>query len=167
MKYKLGKKRRTKISGGFYEYDDATKAVEIERNLLDILKGKPGKDGECMNANCIVRNGTRFPHRVLVASVTAARVYVVDRMPTRKRPGHAVRYFLSKKDTILIKRHDKHSVSEPGTLTLRPPVRSHAAGVTHRSQHRAHTSKRNGQLTRKIPRGARARLAVAVGALNQ
>lgn len=156
-KYVIGNKRRIKIDGELVEYDDAKRAVTIKRSLLDIWKGRAGIAGKCMNARCILRNKAKFPHKVLGVSVTRARVFVIDKI------DHAVRYILSPKDRLLIKNHDEFSVGEPGTLTLYPPKSSLAAGVTHSSQHRAHTSRRNNKLRKKLCRGERARVMAAVG----
>lgn len=160
MKLIRGEKRRVRIDDDFYVYNDATKPVTVKRKAIDIWKGNVGKAGKCMNAHCIIRNRYKFPHPVLGVSVIRSRVFVID------APGHAVRYFLSKKDSVLIRAHDEKALGMTGNLTLHVPELRKRAGTTHISQHRPHTSKRDGRLRKRLARGERARVLAAVGALQ-
>jgi len=155
---RVGKKRKTTIADALVEYDDAVRPIEVPRSLVDVWKGQPGVAGKCMNAQCIMRNKKLFPHKVLAVSVIKSRVFIMD------THDHAVRYVLSRKDSRAIQAHDEEALGQPGTLTLRPPAPSNAAGITYSSQHRPHKSKRGGQLKKTLSRGEKARVAAAVGA---
>jgi hypothetical protein len=139
-------------------YDDATQVVEVPRTLMDIWRGVPGSADKCMNAQCIERNAQLFPHKVMGVSVSKSRVFILD------SHDHAVRYFISKRESQLIQGHDEEGVGEPGTLRLMPPPAAKRAGVTHKSQHTDHKTTRDGSRTYGLSRGEGARVLAAVGA---
>ena len=149
---------RTRIDGVLYPYDDAKKDVELQREIMDVWKGRPGEAGKCMNAVCIERNKNLFPHPVLAVSVIKSRVYILDSL------DHAVRYTLSDRDSRLIEQHDTIAVGQPGTLTLRAPKGHNVKGAVHSTKAgRSGPHNANGQKNKPLARGEQARVVAAVG----
>lgn len=153
-------KRRIKIEGTYFPYDDAKKDVSIKRTLVDVWKGKPGSANECMNAQCVMRNKRKFGHKVLGVSVIKSRVYILD------SPDHVIRYTLSERDSRLIAQHDEEALGQPGTLVLRAPRGHNKAGAVHSTkrgrsgQHNPSSKKQN----HPMALGEKARVMAAVGA---
>lgn len=173
--------RRIRFGDWLIPYDDATQEVSVERSLRDVLMATPGDHTRCMNSLCIqahARSGV-FPHDVLLVSTIESRVYVVDRLGEDGQPAHAVRYELSKRDSQLIKEHDRYGAGEPGTLRLRvprdpkgspkraksPAGRFGAGGGNGSSPGSAYSGKSNRPVT-SASLGAARRFKVAVGALH-
>lgn len=156
-------KLRVRVDGMLFPYDDATKDVTLDRSMMDVWKGQPGKPGECMNAVCIMRSKRKFGHKVLGASVFGSRVYIFD------TPDHLIRYILSEKDTRLVNAHDEHALSQPGTLRLLAP-RGHDKGGTPHGGHdtrpnpKTGADRTTGKRKKVLARGERARVIAAVGA---
>jgi len=149
---------RYKIADEMYEVEDGTEKVSITRSLADVWQGRSGAAGECMNAKCVLRNAASFPHPVLAVSVIKTVVLVVD------RPGHAVRYMLSERDSRLIHEHDTEQVGEPGALTLRVPTGTRRQGAY---RDRSQPGKRpsfTGAHRRHLVRGEQARVKAAIAA---
>lgn len=144
------------IDGTMFYYDDAKQPVKITRTLMDVFRGKPGVAGECMNAQCIIRNKAKFPHKVLGVSVVKSRVYVID------TPEHAVRYTLGEKDSLLIANHDENAIGQPGELTLRVPRIKKGTSTSGTSWGDRKNKARRGK-GKPLPRGERARIKAAVG----
>jgi hypothetical protein len=151
--------RRVKIAGALFPYDDATETVTVERTLMDVFKGRVGDAQACMNAQCIMRNTSAFPHPVLGVSVVKTRVYVID------AEDHVTRYELSHKDSKLIEAHDEDSIGQPGTLTLRPPWRKKGAQIDREPNRGGGTAASKKKKGAPIVRGELARVKAAVGAL--
>lgn len=155
-----GKKRRVRIDDALVEYDDATRVVgPLPRSLMDIWTAKRGKDDDCMNFQCIVKNHKKFPHKVLAVSVIKSRVYVMDKV------DHAIRYMIREKDSRGIAVHDKLGIGQPGDLWIYPPAGTKRAGMTHASQRKPHSSARDKTLKKGLVKGQRARIAAVVEAL--
>jgi hypothetical protein len=150
--------RRTRVDGILYPYDDAKKDVTIERDLVDVWKGVPGNATECMNAQCIIRNKAKFPHKVLAASVIKTRVFIFD------SPNHLVRYVLSSQDSRLIEAHDSKAIGQPGTLRLRAPHGHDVAGDSHGAKDSRPSGPHSGTRDKSLVRGEKARVLAAVGA---
>lgn len=153
----MRRQQRVRLDGKPYPYSDAKKDVIIRRELIDIWNGEPGKDAACMNAQCVLRNRSAFPHPVKLVSVIKSRVYILD------RDDHAVRYILSAKDGADIARHDVLASARPATLILRVPKGRERQGMKGDGGHRAARPGRTytGHSTAK---GAAGRLLAAVGA---
>jgi hypothetical protein len=146
-------------------YHDARQDVVVERKMVDIWKGNPGVAGDCMNAQCILRNKDVFPHAVFLASVMKSRVFIVDRVTKDGEPAHAVRYILGAVDGADIARHDVLKTAVPATLTLKAPRGARRTGASSGGTTKPsgpHTTTRNSP----VSRGEKARLLAAVGALR-
>ena len=159
----MAKQLRIRIDGELYQYTDAKKDVTVHRSLVDVFTGKKGVASECMNAQCLTaktknaeRNRQAFPHPVIAVSVIATCAYIID------RPGHAVRYKLSKSATKDVHKFDKHGVGAPTEVTFYAPKGADRGGRAH-SPYGSHTA---GPGTRaKLVHGEKARLLAVAGAL--
>lgn len=177
--------RRIRFGEYLIPYDDAPENITVQRTAADILKATPGSDGECMNSRCIQaqRNAHIFPHPVYMVSTIKSRIFIVDRLDDSGEPAHAVRYQLGKKDGRLIDRHDSAQLAEPGELILRrpydpkgSPVRAATRGARFGTLPKGTRHSGDGRHDRvnpsprpitAVPRGAAARVVVAVGAAKR
>lgn len=148
---------RTRIDGILYPYDDAKKDVTIERELIDVWKGEPGNASKCMNAQCIMRNKAKFPHKVLAASVIKTRVFIFD------SPEHVVRYTLTGAASRDISVHDTDAIGKPGTLVLKAPRGHDVAGDSHGAKESRPSGPHSGTRDKPLVRGEKARILAAVG----
>jgi len=158
--------RRITIGGELYEYSDATKDVALQREMIDIWNGKRGKADACMNWHCVIRNSKLFSHPVLAVSVIKTRVFIITRPGTAKRIGHAVRYTIPRAESSRIGRHDAKGVAELGVLILRAPRGDAKSGADHGGGSSGPKNK-TGKRDHPLAKGEKARLLVAVGAMNQ
>lgn len=171
-----GNSRRIRIGDWLVDYDDATRDIELERTIKDVLTAIPGDDQNCMNSRCIMaqRREKVFPHPVYLVSTIKSRVYIVDKLTDAGDPAHAIRYQLSKRDSRLIGEHDALGVGEPGTLRLQIPAEpkgtSHLTAVEATLGYKPSgkgSKTYSGKSKRPITSvGAKGRYMVAVGALT-
>jgi hypothetical protein len=151
--------RRVRIDGILYPYRDGTENVELDRKMIDIMKGKRGIAGECMNARCIQRSPEAFSHPVLAVSVIKSRVYIFESLDS------VVRYELSGNAAREIHEHDDEGVGSPGKLTLYAPKGNRRKGQRAQAKNRPE-GRRTGTRARGLSKGEEARLVVAVGAMS-
>lgn len=145
--------------------DDAKQSIEIKRSALDVLRGKRGRQAQCMDAQCVLRLAKTFPHPIYLTRVTRSRMYAIDKVDRAGKPLHCVRYTRPLADMRDIDAFDKGLGVGTKTITFLAPDKHHALGkkFSNTGGIRPYT-KSKGKMP-KLARGGKARL-LAVGALK-
>jgi hypothetical protein len=89
--------------GQFVAYEkipcsNAKTLVQIGRNELDAINGKPGSVVECMDALCALRLKSKFPHPVYWFEIARSKGFAVDKIYKDGTPKHVIRYNRSASD---------------------------------------------------------------------
>lgn len=145
-------------------YSDAELDVILHRLMSDVLAGKRGHAGKCMDAVCALRLKKKFPHPVFLVHVTRSRAYVVDQVDAEGRPIHCVRYVINTTDRESIKAWDKGRGAGARMVKLSAPTGKLRMGQ--RKFPPGHPNKGTGRktvhrTTQVLRKGARARMLAA------